>query len=206
MQFILFRHREGYRQKEEKMWWMPSIIIFTEFSLIAGMPIIPPDNGGQLTVTQMRAQKFLIELEKDKAPGPDGLTIEIRYLDISGCAVILMHILNLSLHHSMPLQEWKTANVTPIFKSGHTCLPSNYRPVSLTCICCKLLQHIVLHSVSPQLDKILGLYQHGFRKNLSCAAQLVTVQHDLANCIDNRVYAAMLDFSKALTWFSMENI
>ena len=37
----------------------------------------------------------------------------------------------------LPL-DWRKANITTLFKKGATTDPANYRPVSLTCTCCKL--------------------------------------------------------------------
>ena len=39
-------------------------------------------------------------------------------------------------------RDWSLANVAPIFKKGNRVLAENYRPVSLTCITCKLFEHI----------------------------------------------------------------
>ena len=76
---------------------------------------------------------------------------------------------------------------------------ANYRPVSLTCICCKMLEHIVLHSMSSRLNDILLPQQHGFRKGLSCTSQLLTTTQSIMKEIDQGgcVQAAVLDFSKA---------
>ena len=35
--------------------------------------------------------------------------------------------------------EWKNANVVAIFNKGTKSNPGNYRPVSLTCVTCKIL-------------------------------------------------------------------
>ena len=45
---------------------------------------------------------------------------------------------------------WKLASVTPIFKKGSPSDPSNYRPISLTCISSKLMEagikdHLLAH-------------------------------------------------------------
>ena len=97
--------------------------------------------------------------------------------------------------------EWKRANVVPIFKSGSSKMMSaaNYHPVSLTCICCKMLEHIVLHSMSSRLNDILLPQQHGFRKGLSCTSQLLTTTQSIMKEIDQGgcVQATVLDFSKA---------
>ena len=45
----------------------------------------------------------------------------------------------------------------------------------------------------------LSVYQHGFRKHMSCTTQLACVTHDLRNNFDRIIptHAAVLDFSKA---------
>ena len=50
-------------------------------------------------------------------------------------------------------QEWRDANVVPIFKKGDRRQPSNYRPVSLTSIVCKVLEHIVRSNIMSHYDR-----------------------------------------------------
>ena len=80
----------------------------------------------------------------------------------------------------------------------------NYRPVSLTCITCKLFEHILFlckHILAHLEDhKILTDLQHGFRSGRSCETQLVTTFQDLAqmhNKKGSQIDIAVLDFSKA---------
>ena len=73
--------------------------------------------------------------------------------------------------------EWTHANVACIFKKGSKFQAVNYHPVSLTCITCKLYEHILAHL---QDHKILTDLQHGFRSGRSCETQLVTTFHGLA--------------------------
>jgi hypothetical protein len=40
-------------------------------------------------------------------------------------------------------KDWRQANAIPVFKKGEKYLASNYRPVSLTCICCKILEQLM---------------------------------------------------------------
>ena len=69
---------------------------------------------------------------------------------------------------------WKTSFVSPVFKEGATCQAENCRPVSLRCITCKMLEHIICHHVGSHLDRhgILSPLQHGFRSRHSCETQL----------------------------------
>ena len=72
-------------------------------------------------------------------------------------------------------------------------LACNYRPVSLTCAPCKLLEHIVCSNIIAHLDehRLLLDKQHAFRKWHSCETQLTTV-------IDKgQVDIFILDFEKA---------
>ena len=77
----------------------------------------------------------------------------------------------------------------------------NYRPVSLTCVPCKLLEHIVCSNIMARLDehKLLSDRQHAFRKRYSCETQLITVIKNWAKILDNggQVDTFILDFEKA---------
>jgi hypothetical protein len=97
--------------------------------------------------------------------------------------------------------DWRLANIVPVFKKGNRATPSNYRPVSLTSIPCKLLEHILVSHIMDHLDLHNTLIdeQHGFRHGRSCESQLIITTHDLAQSLDNhtQVDMAILDFSKA---------
>ena len=94
-----------------------------------------------------------------------------------------------------------TANVVPVFKGGQKHDPSNYRPVSLTSIACKTLEHIVFSNVMGHLERnsFLTNLQHGFRKQHGCETQLLTVVEDLAKGLDSgsQCDLVILDFQKA---------
>ena len=98
-------------------------------------------------------------------------------------------------------EDWKSANVSPIFKKGDRFKASNYRPVSLTSLCCKLQEYINTSNVLSHLEqhKILTDCQHGFRARRSCETQLLTLVHELAETVDTggQMDLVILDFSKA---------
>ena len=75
------------------------------------------------------------------------------------------------------------------------------RPVSLTCISCKILEHIINRHILDHIDKhnILADAQHVFRKRRSCETQLLLNCHDLASVVNDRgqVDMLVLDFAKA---------
>ena len=65
---------------------------------------------------------------------------------------------------------------------------SNHRPVSLTCITCKIMEHLVCSQIGRHRDhnNILHANQHGFRKGLSCETQFLDTIHELAYSINQK--------------------
>ena len=75
-----------------------------------------------------------------------------------------------------------------VFKKGSRQVASNYRPVSLTCVSYKVLEHIVFRAIMDHVDfhKILVFFQHGFRSKHSCETQLVNTIEDLAKGLNDK--------------------
>ena len=115
--------------------------------------------------------------------------------------IIWAHLFQQSIDTGEIIKEWSLANTCPLFKKSDRSLACNYRPVSLTCVPCKLLEHIVCSNIMPHLDeyKLLSDRQHAFRKGHSCETQLTTVINEWAKILDNRgqVDTFILDFEKA---------
>ena len=111
---------------------------------------------------------------------------------------IFTHLFQQSIDSGDIPKEWTLANISPLFKKGDRSLACNYLPVSLTCVPCKLLEHIVCSNIMAHLDehKLLSDKQHAFRKLHSCETQLATVINDWAKILDNQgqVDTFILDF------------
>ena len=111
-----------------------------------------------ITVTVPGVEK-LLNLKPHKAEGPDAILPRTLNDFATEIAPVLTFIFNKSLSSSTIPDDWRTANVTPIFKKGVRYLPSNYRPISLTCICCKIQEHIIVSNIMAHLDKHSILYR-----------------------------------------------
>ena len=84
--------------------------------------------------------KLIKQLKATGSAGPDA--IPAKFFKVTGglIALPLSIIFNVSLQTGELPAIWKCASITPAFKKGAASNPSNYGPISLTCISCKLLQ------------------------------------------------------------------
>ena len=154
-----------------------------------------------INITANGVHKCLKNLKVNKATGPDDISARVLKECAAELAPMLSFIFQQSIKCGEVPHDWRRANVVPIFKKGDRAKPSNYRPVSLTAISCKIVEHIIVSNMMDHLDanNILADNQHGFRRRRSCETQLFITTHDLATAINNKqqVDMAVLDFSKA---------
>ena len=91
--------------------------------------------------------------------------------------------------------------MAPLFKKGEKYRASNYRPISLTSIVCKMLEHIIASNIMCHFEDHSVLYhlQHGFRRFRSCVTQLISLYDDLVSSRDRGVQTDLIimDFAKA---------
>ena len=108
--------------------------------------------------------KLLTNLKPHKAAGPDNIQARVLKELKTEIAPILEDIFQTSLNQGELPDDWKHANIAAAFKKGEKYLASNYRPISLTSICCKLMEHILASNIMSHLESHNILYdlQHGF--------------------------------------------
>ena len=145
--------------------------VFVHDSDQNGTPILPGTpfhNISNIFISEGSILKLLKGLDISKASGPDQIPNQVlRELAIH-LAPVLTSLFNQSLSSELLPSDWKTANVTPVFKKGNRSLASNYRPISLVCVACKLLEHCIVSHVMQHFDQhnILTRLQHGSRKSI----------------------------------------
>ena len=129
--------------------------------------------------------KLLQNLKPLKAAGPDKLKPLLLKELREEIAPIIQIIFERSLQTGKLPADWCKAQVTPVFKKGNKSSAANYRPISLTCILCKVLEHIIASHVVKHLNTHGLLYdlQHGFREKRSCETQLTMLVEDLARSV-----------------------
>ncbi|MCP4476079.1 MAG: hypothetical protein GY821_16275 [Gammaproteobacteria bacterium] len=143
----------------------------------------------------------LSKLKRSFSCGPDGVPKILLKMLASEICVPLARIFEYSFGHAVLPAMWRCADVVPLFKKGCTSEPGNYRPISLTCTCCRVMESIVKDSLGKFLlsHKLISPYQHGFTAGRSPCTQLLECLDDWSKCVrDNMgVYVVYIDFAKA---------
>jgi hypothetical protein len=159
-------------------------------------PQMPPIN-----ITEEGVRRRLSKLKPHKAAGPDNLKPLVLKELADIIAPVVTRLFRASLKQGKTPDAWREAHVTPVFKKGEKYKAVNYRPVSLTCILCKQMEHILSSHIMKHLNTNHLLYdkQHGFRSKLSCETQLIEFTSDVLNTVQDRKQcdAVIMDFSKA---------
>ena len=114
---------------------------------------------------------------------------------------VLTIIYNRSLSESKISNDWKMANVTPIFKKDEKCDAGNYRSVSLTSHACKILESFIKDSIINHIyvNNLLNESQHGFISKRSRLTNLLQFIETVTDYVDQGypVDVIFLDFQKA---------
>ena len=141
-----------------------------------------------IVVSKDEVIKLLKVLNPSKALGPDERHPRVLKELVTELGPVFAHLFQQSIDTGEIPKEWSLANICPLFKKSDRSLACNYRPVSLTCVPCKLLEHTVCSKIMAHLDgyKLLSDRQLPFRKRHSCETQLTTVINDWAKILDNR--------------------
>ena len=154
-----------------------------------------------ITFTVSDVEKLLLKLNCNKSPGPDNIHPHI----LKECATVLSLplwiLLSTSLSEGKLPVSWKKAKVTPIFKKGSRTDVANYCPISLTSVCCKIMEKLIRDSLLQHMitNDFLSDTQHGFVRGRSCTTQLLRVIDAISELYDQGadVDIVYLDFSKA---------
>ena len=159
------------------------------------------DPLSNLTVTHENVFKKINKLDPNKTPGAD--RFHPRFLREVGdiLSVPIAIIFTKSLQENAVPRDWRTANVVSIFKKGDRTLASNYRPISLTSVICKMLESLLKDAIMEHLlkNELLRSSQHGFMSRRSCLTNLLEFLEEVTKLVDagHQVDLMYLDFSRA---------
>lgn len=154
-----------------------------------------------IVFTKEIVYKKLKEINPAKSCGPDNITAVVLKELAQVLTDPITELFNKSMSKGELPKVWKEANVVPLFKKGEKSRTNNYRPVSLTCILCKIMESIIRDKAVEYMEanNYLSSYQHGFISKRSCTTNLLATMDAWTEALDrgSAVDAVYLDFSKA---------
>ena len=104
----------------------------------------------------------LKNLKDNKSSGVDNLHSAILKNCASAFAIPLTYIFKESFKTSKLPVQFKSANITPLYKKGVKTLAGNYRPVSLTSSACKIMEGIIRCKLETFLYKFKLIVKQQF--------------------------------------------
>lgn len=154
-----------------------------------------------VTIDAVGVQRLIHNLKLSSCCGVDEINPKFLKNTELFSSIFLSLVFSQSIQCSTLPLDWKVGKVVPLHKSGNTQSPLNYRPISLTSVPCKLLEHIIYSNIVSFLESnsFFTPFQHGFRKHYSCETQLLYFTNDIASALDrgSLVHCIFLDFQKA---------
>ena len=154
-----------------------------------------------LTIPEEEVHNLLKKINVNKSVGPDDIHPRILHELSDILTGPITTLFNKSIQGEELPNDWKLQYISPIYKKGQRSLAENYRPISLTCILCKLLESMVRSELLKHLvaNDVLSKRQYGFINGRSTTLQLL---HFLDQCTKsivqgNVVDAIYFDFKKA---------
>lgn len=152
-------------------------------------------------ITVEEVQKEIKLMKNKSACGTDGISIGLLKMSAPIIAPYLTYLFNKSLLDSKFPNQYKTAKVIPIFKSGNKEDPCNYRPISILPTVSKILEKLVCKQLKLYMNEheILSRQQSGFRKMHSTMTSLLKVTDEWLESMDKGLYtgAVFIDLKKA---------
>ena len=162
------------------------------------------------TITTEQTREAIKKAKASKALGPDKIsTLHLKHLGDTGIKY-LTDLFNISIQSSTIPAIWKTSTIIPLLKPGKPANEStSYRPVSLLCPSIKILERILLPTLTAHLP--VPDIQHGFRAKHSTVSALHEFTEAVAAGFNERKPAhrtllVQIDMSKAFDMVSHEKL
>ena len=150
--------------------------------------VLPSNSMDNITFTDIDVMSQLNKLKLDKSPGPDMLHPRVLHELREVLAKPLTVLFNQSLQQGILPDDWKMSTVTAVFKKGRKDNIENYRPISLTCISCKIMESIIRNRLLEffNINNLFSAKQFGFVKGRSTVLQQLNVLDDWSKLLESK--------------------
>ena len=152
----------------------------------------------------------LKDLNSSKSAGPDGIHPRILKEARETVKWYLKHIFDCSIRSGVVVEDWRTSHVVPLFKKGIKNEVSNYRPVSLTSVCCKILESFIKDHLMAHFsgNNLFAQNQFGFLPSRSTTLQMLSFMDTLTSAVEagDEVDVIYTDLEKAFDKISHKKL
>ena len=105
--------------------------------------VIPSEDSLWFNIKISIIRKRLAMIGRNKSVGPDGIPGAILKMGGEAMILYLSRLLDITINNGTIPRDWKKAIVVPIHKGGNRSVVKNHRPVSLTSVVCKQMEHVI---------------------------------------------------------------
>ena len=152
--------------------------------------------------TIFELEKALSQSKKGKAPGADGIMVDMLCRLGPKAKAHLLRLFNNTWSSGKLPNAWRKATLVPILKPGKPAEdPKSYRPISLTSCLSKTIERMVNSRLYAYLEKagLIDDVQAGFRRKRSTTDQLVNFTESVVSNWQNREHtvACFIDLQNA---------
>jgi hypothetical protein len=160
-----------------------------------------PGSLSTIAIDETHIKKAIAKLKNGKAMGTDAIPAE--FIKHGGCILItalLQMLQKIQLLERMP-EQWYEGVIKPLFKEGNKESLSNYRGITISSTCYKILVSIIEHQVSyyAESNNLFNEGQGAFRKNRRCEDNILSLKGicTIRKAKKQQTFLAFLDVSKA---------
>ena len=171
--------------------------------------IVEGGRGEREGIEMGEIEKALCKVKKGKAPGMDGIQIEM----IKGMGMEvkewLLRLFNVCWKKGKVPQEWQVVCLVPIYKGkGDRTECGSYRGISLMSVVGKLYGRIIEERCRRKTENLIGEEQGGFRKGRGCMDQIFTFKSLSEKFVEMKreMYVCFMDLEKAYDRVDRENL
>lgn len=159
-------------------------------------------------VTKAEIKSAINSMGAGKAPGVDGITVELFKADMTTTIEVLYDLFcAIWVSESIPA-DWKKGLIIKLPKKGDLTKCGNWRGITLMSVAAKVLGKVLIARISDGVDAKLRKEQAGFRQGRSTIEQIFVLRNIVEQAIEwnSSLYVCFVDYEKAFDSVDRETL
>jgi hypothetical protein len=150
-------------------------------------------------ILESEVRKAMREVSNQKAPGVDGIPIELWKEGEEEGVQVLKALCQSIWRTGVWPKDWKTSIYVPIYKKGDATDCSNYRTIALIAHASKVMLKIIMGRMESYVEKEIPEVQAGYRKGRGTRDHIANLRWTMerAREYNQDIFLCFIDYSKA---------